>query len=82
MPEDLDQASLTLAMDFESMAEGQDAAIVVKACAWLLADLIVQCARKDRRTSLDQALKACLDAVTDCAAQMATIEFDIHDRAH
>jgi hypothetical protein len=82
MAEDFDQASLSLAMDFESMAEGQNAAIVVRACAWLLADVIIQCARQEGRTSLDQALKDCLDAVRDCAALMATMELDLHDRTH
>jgi len=68
---DFERDSYALAMDLEAVGHNHNAAVVVKACYWLLAGLIVQASKAGER-SLDEALRICCEQLTVCVAQLAS----------
>ena len=71
MSEEFERASRALAIQVEQLVADSDAAIVVKALCWVLADLAIQASRTGD-SSVDQALRLTTEALIFCTAQLAT----------
>jgi hypothetical protein len=67
-----EQASYVLAVKLEQLAaeSNENAAVVVKACCWVLGGLVVQASR-DGDTSMDNALRTITDQLIACTARLA-----------
>jgi len=72
MTSDFERSSYMLAVDFEKVAADANysAAIVAKACCWVLAGLVIQ-ASQDGLSSVDEALRVSTETLIHCVARLA-----------